>query len=949
MKRKLYKMMVWVLVLSISLSMYAWAGPLAPVAHAMAEEPSTPADPAEAQCDVGTLVAPAEPVLPEEPVLPVAPVLPVEPILPAESVTPTTSIPDMLVMPVIMPDDPIAGDHAAALLKGMEPAPDGAPVWDEGTKSYVEMDIFTGQTTHCTVHAAGTPAPTYTIENACAFTFDGNMAPGVAWLSIDANTGSITMSPPHDSLYYYAAFNVVASNELGRVESEFYVFLTFPLVVTPEKSALSVEPGEKGQVRIAVSDFSPSYEVTLKDGSALPDWISFLPETYSCYIKVEAPITIPYGETYIVCIRVYNERYSETIEIPVSIKPRLQIAAESTAVTVRRGEVRTVQITATGDPAPWLYSDRNWNLPDWIVFYPESGLLSIMPTTTQRSTEWTVKIWAANGEAVDVFIEIEVEVGSQLEVPPVELIVELGEETAIPYSELIQTPTASRGALAKTMGVSSYRCSLMGMVVPWITAHDKDQLIVIKPPNQLLPMTIGYAWFMDGTDGSGNQVSYSGSLTIIVKASVSITNTQRELFLVAGTPSKLKITARASILGKKLSCALAGGEALPPWITVDGEHISFSPAAGQIGDHSLKVTLSNWFAKDTAIFTIHVLPVTPTIALPKALVVVQQTKTRRITVQAQGVPQPTTTIVMTSAPPGATESKIPNWIKWDAVNGILTARPGANQAVGDYVFEIMATNGYAPDATATLTVRVAPYIPGADNGPLVLLLKPTAGLSWITGVTRPWADVEATHNGMRMQARADEFGFFVLHTGRAMKALDIIVIHAAGEHLRLTIPAREEHTPPVEEVVRLWAQPSAALLIREQDGGPVVRPLTQLGESEAQEFPLLVGGILPVGTVHVERKNGQLRVRYELDVALEGVQEAHRFTLYPALPHEHMEESRDPLPLNEWIAVPDGAAQWMLLDLELTLNLSAVQAIAPIDLQALYRTQQLAGWSEDWT
>jgi hypothetical protein len=203
-----------------------------------------------------------------------------------------------------------------------------------------------------------------------------------------------------------------------------------------------------------------------------------------------------------------------------------------------------------------------------------------------------------------------------------------------------------------------------------------------------------------------------GEYNLVLEASNSEGNDTQNFTLTIGQPPE--ITSPASLTceaGQACSLAFTAdgypapgfsvAGTLPSGITFDGtDTLSGTPQAASGGEYSLTVTAANGIAPDDVQTLTLTVNEAPTITSPNAATC-RTGQACSVQFTADGYPAPNFSLT------GA----LPAGVSFDAGTGSLSGTPAAG-AGGEYVLDLTAANGIAPDAnqTFTLTVEQPPAI-----------------------------------------------------------------------------------------------------------------------------------------------------------------------------------------------------------------------------------------------
>ncbi len=201
-------------------------------------------------------------------------------------------------------------------------------------------------------------------------------------------------------------------------------------------------------------------------------------------------------------------------------------------------------------------------------------------------------------------------------------------------------------------------------------------------------------WILGGSNGTHmNDVwSYTESFPPVITSTAPTTAT-------VGSPYSYDIVATG------VPAPTFSATGLPGWLTLTGNTLSGTPAAGDLGlTGSIVVTATNSAGMDTETFQIDVEGIPP-LFTSTPITVATVGMPYSYTVAASGVPTAT-----------FTNGALPGWLNFNTGTGELSGTPATADIGLSAQITLTATNGWAPDDTQTFQIDVlgvAPQITSA--------------------------------------------------------------------------------------------------------------------------------------------------------------------------------------------------------------------------------------------
>jgi hypothetical protein len=337
------------------------------------------------------------------------------------------------------------------------------------------------------------------------------------------------------------------------------------------------------------------------------------------------------------------------------------------APTATVGVQYTYPITVSGYPTPLIVVT---GLPTWLTRTGDT--LSGMPAVGDIGLTGMISVTASNTSGSDVqTFQIDVQ-----GVPP--QITSGATTTAtvgVPYTYTviangIPTPNLSVGALPGWLGFTPATGELAG--TPAVSDIGLTAQITITATNGWAPDAVQS--FQIDVQGVAPQITSTPPASVTVGDLYSYTVTASgdpgPTFMVAGNP---------------------------PWLTLAGSVLSGTPAGTDVGTTAqITITATNGWSPDaTQTFTIDVIGTAPSFT---STPVTQATPKSLYSYVASATATP--------APALSVTSTLPAWLTFNTTTGELTGTPANADAKSDVAVTLMASNGVAPDATQTFTIKV---------------------------------------------------------------------------------------------------------------------------------------------------------------------------------------------------------------------------------------------------
>ena len=598
-------------------------------------------------------------------------------------------------------------------------------------------EVTLGQTYTYEVNATGTPAPSFSLDNA------------PAGMQIDATSGVLSWTPSEPG---FASVTVRASNGVNPDDTQSFritVSGTAPIITsTPETSVLL---GETYTYDVeATGNPTPTFTLTNAPNgmqiNAITGVISWTPSTLG---SVEVSVSASNGVAP-------DATQSFTIEV-TGTAPEIT----STAVTsVMLGEVYTYDVDATGNPTPTYALG---NAPSGMQINATTGVISWTPITL-GSTD--VVVIASNGVTPDATQSFTVNVigtATTITSEPVTSVM-LGETYAYdveatgnppPVFELDTAPegmqinpttgeitwaTTELGSFEVTVraangvqpdAIQSFTIEVTG-TAPAITSTAVTTVMLGETYTYVVEATgnpdptFALTTAPDGMaiDEATGDIIWTptalGSADVVVIATNGVAPDATQSFTIEVNGAEPAITSQpvtAVMLGETYSYDVeATGNPAPTFaldtapegMQINAETGEISWATTELGSFDVTVRAANGVQPDaTQSFTIEVNGTGPAIT-STAVTAVMLGESYTYDVEATGNPVPV--FALTTAPEGMVIDEATGVISWTPV------------ALGSAEVVVTASNGVAPDATQSFTIEVNGAEPTITSQPVTSIM-----------------------------------------------------------------------------------------------------------------------------------------------------------------------------------------------------------------------------------
>jgi hypothetical protein len=412
---------------------------------------------------------------------------------------------------------------------------------------------------------------------------------------------------------------------------------------------------------------------------------------------------------------------SETRGVAPAITSTPQLVA-------RVGEAYSYAVTATGTPRPELAAagGAGGELPSWLSFDEATGVLAGTPTAGDVGAQ-AVTVTASNGIVPDAVQAFTLTVQRAEQAPAFISTAPTAATVGVPYTYTVVVS----GSPAPTLSAGN---ADGGTLAPWLTFDVGTGLLTGTPAAG----DVG-AHGVRITAANGVAPNAVQAFTITVSSAPvapAITSSPvTEAYVGEAYAYSIVATGAPT---PALEAMLAGGGALPGWLSLAGDALGGTPEADDIGALQVTIRASNGVLPDfEQTFGLNVFQerVTPAFSSePVLLAVVHREYVYEV--EVVGFPAPTVTAA------GADGGPLPSWLTFDGVAGRLSGTP-TEAVVADHVVVLTAGNGFGEDAEQIFTIEVH-QAPRIASEPVTEVLLGAAYSYTATVVGRPAPTLSAT-------------------------------------------------------------------------------------------------------------------------------------------------------------------------------------------------------------
>jgi predicted outer membrane repeat protein len=570
--------------------------------------------------------------------------------------------------------------------------------------------ITSADNTTFTVGTSGTFTVTTTGYPTPAINISGDLPSGVTFTDNGDGTAALAGTPAAGTVGDYV-IELTASNGVEPDATQEFILTVVPASAAPAITSADNTTfivGTNGTFTVATTGY-PTPTI-IKTGS-LPSGVTLTDNGDGTAALAGTPAAGTAGD-YIIDITASNgvepdatQTFTLTV-VPASAAPAIT-SADNTTFTI--GVYGKFTITTTGNPIP----DNIWytgSLGDGVQFTNNGdGTATIDGIPGPDSDpEYILVIYASNGVEPDATQTFTLTVVPAPAAPAI---------TSADYTTFMVG--SSDTFTVTTTGYPTPAINISGDLPSGVTFTDNGDGTAALAGTPAIGTAGDYLIDITASNGLPPDAEQAFTLTVVpAPVAPAITSADYTTFMV-GSSDTFTVTAT----GYPTPTINKIGD-LPSGVTLtdngDGTAaLAGTPAAGTAGDYIIDITASNGVEPDdTQAFTLTVVPAPVAPAITSAdYTTFMVGSSDTFTVTATGYPTPTINKIG-DLPSGVTFT--------DNGDGTATlAGTPAAGTVGDYVIELIASNGVEPDDTQefTLTVvpaPVAPDITSADNATFII-------------------------------------------------------------------------------------------------------------------------------------------------------------------------------------------------------------------------------------
>jgi Ca2+-binding RTX toxin-like protein len=591
------------------------------------------------------------------------------------------------------------------------------------------------------------PSNAFTDTAGTAMSYSATLADGSAlltWLTFDAKTGTFSGTPGDDDVGTLNLKLTAADPDGQTASTVFKLIVNFVDRAPVAAHAVADQATDElksfsftvpaGTFTDADKDDALTYNVTLADGNALPDWLRFDPSTGTLSgtpgddaigvlnLKVMATDNSGQAASTTFKLNVNHVNQAPTVADAIGNQHADELAAfnfvvpADTFADVNKADTLTLSATMAGGTA----------LPSWLAFDAKTGTFSGMPDDDSVGTI-SVKVTATDPGGLSASATFDLTVNHVDKAPIVAVsVADQSTDELAAFTFVVPSGTFVDANKHDVLTLSATLAD--GTALPaWLTFDAKTGTFSGTPgDDDIRAISLN----VTATDPTGLSASEIFNVTVnhvdeapVVAAALtarSVDELTPFTFIVpAGTFTDPN---QADVLS--YSASLADGTALPAWLTFDAATGTFTgtPGDADTGAVSVKVTATDptgLAANSTFALTVNHVNEAPVVVNALTDLSTTNTKAFAFTVPANTFADPNRSDVLTYKATLADGSALPSWLTFDAKAGTFAGTPTATDA-GVLAIVVTATDpgGLSASAGFKLTVD-SKYASPVLNSPLL--------------------------------------------------------------------------------------------------------------------------------------------------------------------------------------------------------------------------------------